>query len=99
MILPAPETSRNPGRAPGKSTPAPPRKRRATNAPAASGSFQERQQFRVGVRRLAHALNGVKILQRLHAGQRLRNDRLRDIPGELGAMHGDFVLLNQSVPP
>ncbi len=40
----------------------------------------------VGVRRLAHALDGVKILQRLHAGQRLRTGHERDIPGELGAM-------------
>ena len=65
----------NSGPATGKPASAPPRKGRATNAPDADGSFQiggERQQFLVGVRRLAHALDGVKILQRLDAGQRLR---------------------------
>ena len=81
-----PECRWNSGRTTAKPPFAPPQKARATDAPGADGSFQigsERQQFLVRVRRLAHALDGVKILQCVHAGQRLRLRHEHDILGNL----------------
>jgi len=56
--------------------------------------LQERQQFLIRVRGLAHAPDGVEIFQRIHARHR-RFGHERDVPGERGAMRGEFVMLKR----
>ena len=55
-------------------------------------SLHERQQFVIGAR-LAHALDGVEIFQRVHAGQRLRSGHRRDLARERVAVSGQFVVM------
>jgi hypothetical protein len=68
----------------------------ATSALERNGSFHvrsQRQKFVIGVRGLAHALDGIKIFQGLDAGQGLGRDNERGVFGQGNLPGVKFVLM------